>query len=122
MRDTYLTQNFKRQEFACKGEACCGHSAPIDNRLVSLLQAIRNAAGAPITILSGFRCLTHNARVEGAHPESYHTLGQAADICCKGMRVQDLYTIGLQAAEMEGYGHLIIYEMRGFVHVDIRNY
>jgi uncharacterized protein YcbK (DUF882 family) len=122
MRDEYLTQHFKRSEFACKGKDCCGGSAPIDPRLVSLLQAVRNALDAPIIVLSGFRCRTHNGRVEGAHPESYHTLGMAADITVKGMTAKELYEVCLRVFDMEGYGFGICYDSRGFVHVDIRNY
>lgn len=121
MRDEYITQNFKRSEFACQGKNCCGGSAPIDPRLVSLLQAIRNAVDMPVTVLSGFRCRTHNATIEGAHPNSYHTLGMAADICVKGMDIRDLYQTCLRVCDIEDYGYLILYEHRGFIHVDIRN-
>jgi uncharacterized protein YcbK (DUF882 family) len=94
----------------------------MDNRLMSLLQAIRSFVERPVTMSSGFRCRTHNAETPNAHPDSYHTLGQAADIFVKGMKIKDLYDACLQVCEMEGYGHLIYYEDRGIVHVDIRNY
>ena len=122
MRNEQLTYNFKRSEFACKGKACCGGSAPIDMHLVTLLQAIRNAIETPITILSGFRCRTHNAAVEGAHPDSYHTLGMAADICARGMTAKELYIVCLRVFDLEGYGFAICYDHRGFVHIDVRNY
>jgi zinc D-Ala-D-Ala carboxypeptidase len=122
MRDEYIRKNFKRSEFACKGVGCCGGSAPIDDRLVCLLQAIRDFIEKPVTVLSGFRCIKHNSTVPNAVPDSYHTLGWAADICVKGMSVSDLYNACLQVVDLEGYGHLICYEDRGFVHVDIRDY
>jgi len=40
---------------------------------------IRRAAGAPITVTSGFRCAKHNARVGGAQT-SRHMIGCASDI------------------------------------------
>jgi len=122
MRDEQLSNNFRRSEFACKGTGCCGGSAPIDPHLVDLLQAIRTAVDAPVTVLSGFRCLTHNSRVEGAHPESYHTLGMAADICTRGMTAKELYVACLRVMDLQGYGFAICYDHRGFVHVDVRNY
>jgi zinc D-Ala-D-Ala carboxypeptidase len=75
----YLTTNFSRDEFACKGENCCGHSSPISLVLVTALQTLRNAVGQPIHVTSGFRCNIHNLKV--AKTEfSQHTLGNAADI------------------------------------------
>jgi len=90
-----LTKDFSRHEFACRGNSCCGHSAPISPILVAALQLLRDhlsiirGADTPILIVSGFRCLTHDralAQKRGASPvaiaarNSQHCLGLAADI------------------------------------------
>lgn len=90
-----LTANFSRDEFACKGNSCCGHSAPIRLELVYALQALRNALcdrlaiNVTVYVTSGFRCRTHDltlARERGATEQtlaarnSQHCLGYAADI------------------------------------------
>ncbi len=84
-----LTTNFKRSEFACKGENCCGHSCPISPVLVTYLQLLRNRIDAPLTISSGFRCRTHNEKVGGSL-DSLHTYGLAVDVMCpKGKTLQE---------------------------------
>lgn len=74
-----LTRNFSRAEFACK--CGCGFD-DIDRDLVELLQQIRSALGAPLTITSGCRCEEHNAKSGGA-VTSAHVSGHAVDIACK---------------------------------------
>ena len=74
-----LSRNFDRSEFACRGDNCCGHSAPIDPDLIAALQLLRDRIARPLTITSGFRCNRHNAAVGGAD-NSLHTLGMAADV------------------------------------------
>lgn len=90
-----LTPNFSRAEFECKGEHCCGHSAPMNPLLIAGLQELRDklsqviTADCPVIVTSGFRCRTHDAEVArelGFTPEqiivrnSPHCLGIAADI------------------------------------------
>jgi len=57
-----LTRNFSRSEFACP---CCGR-ADVDMRLVEALQELRDLAGVPVRVNSGFRCAKHNREVGGA--------------------------------------------------------
>ena len=121
MRDEQLTENFRRSEFACKGRGCCHGSAPVDKRLVVLLQRIRREVGAVITVNSGFRCRRHNAGVPGSHPESYHTLGWAADITTLAMDAAHLHDICAAVISDAGYGFALLYSTQNFVHVDIRN-
>jgi zinc D-Ala-D-Ala carboxypeptidase len=122
MRDMQLSKNFKRSEFACKGAHCCGGSAPIDMRLIVLLQAIRDAVQSPITVSSGFRCRTHNFRTPTAHPESYHTIGIAADIHARyPILSPDLFLAAERVIAELGYGYPLLYQDKGIVHVDIRN-
>jgi zinc D-Ala-D-Ala carboxypeptidase len=121
MRDEKLSKNFMRSEFACKGVNCCGGAAPVHPALVRLLQLIRDAVDEPVNVLSGFRCITHNNSIPGANPESYHTLGMAADIHVKGMSVKDLAATVARVIALEGYGKAIAYEKRGFIHIDVRD-
>lgn len=86
------TKNFKVSEFACK----CGCGNKVQQKLINMLQVIRDEAGIPIHVNSGYRCPAHNAKVDGVKG-SQHTLGVAADISCsKGAKfllkiVQELY-------------------------------
>ena len=121
-RDEYLSTNFRRYEFECQGGACCCGSAPIDQRLVDLLQAVRDDLERPIKVTCGFRCIKHNAQTKDAVVDSYHTIGHAADITCYGIRIDDLHLVVQRACESMGYGYIILYRDRNFIHVDIRNY
>ena len=116
--DDQLRPNFRRREFACKGASCCGHSAPVDDRLLDGLQALREKAGFPIRINSGFRCNNHNADVGGS-PNSQHRLGKAADIRCNGMTPKELYELAITIPEFEN-GGVGLYIRKQFVHVDVR--
>ena len=122
MRHDNMTTNFKRREFACKGASCCGGASPISPLLVALLQSVRSRVGWPVTVTSGFRCVTHNRRIPGAVDGSYHTLGWAADITCPRIRSTELYTACLQEIAEAGYGYAIHYPEKNIVHMDIRNY
>ena len=116
-----ITKNFARSEFGCKGHDCCGKSAPIDSRLVLLLQAIRNNTGHPVSVLSGFRCKKHNATVPGASINSYHTLGMAADITCPYLPIDALHDITIETIKEMGYGFVLPYPSQNFLQVDIRD-
>lgn len=72
---------FKLSEFRCKcgGKYCTGFPAEVNADLVNGLNKLRSAAGAPLTITSGLRCTTWNAKQGGASG-SRHMQGKAADI------------------------------------------
>lgn len=112
-----LTRNFSRSEFACQGDHCCGHSAPVSIELVYALQAMRDLLGRPLHLSSGFRCITHNREVDGVE-DSLHTLGLAADLIIpSGMTGRDL----AHMAEMvTGFRNGGIGVYRTWVHVDLR--
>jgi uncharacterized protein YcbK (DUF882 family) len=112
-----LSKNFSRSEFACKGTNCCGHSAPVQPELISVLQALRDQLNLPLSITSGFRCNRHNESVGGA-ARSFHTLGMAADVACPdGMTAEDLAQAAetIPAFQQGGIG---IYP--SWVHLDVR--
>ena len=78
-RGDMISKHFSRYEFTCKcgcGFGCC------DIELFGILERIREAFG-PVFILSGCRCVNHNARVGGA-TNSLHVMGMAADFKVRG--------------------------------------
>ena len=112
-----LTKNFSRSEFACRGENCCGNSAPIDSRLIEALQLLRDAINVPLVVTSGFRCRTHNAVIGGV-TMSLHTIGQAADLLPPdGMSAEEL---AIAAGRIEAFASGGIGVYPTFIHVDVR--
>ena len=109
-----LSRNFSKSEFACR---CCG-KAEIDQRLVEALQELRDLAGAPVRVTSGYRCPDHNRAVGGAK-QSRHLRGHAADIVIKGLSVAGMYELAGRVAAFRN-GGIGVYPEQGFVHVDIR--
>ena len=112
-----LSKDFSRAEFACKGEGCCGGSAPVDPRLVAGLQELRDMTGAMLVISSGFRCKTHNAKVGGA-ADSQHALGKAADVLCPAGWTSERLARMAEQVEAFRQGGIGIYP--GRIHVDVR--
>lgn len=117
-KSTKLSNNFKSTEFDCKGKGCCLQTQ-IDEKLVGYLQKIRDHFNAPITINSGYRCVTHNKNIGGASV-SQHRYGCAADIVVKNIKPSEVAKyaesigvlgIGLYETDKDGY----------FVHIDTRN-
>jgi uncharacterized protein YcbK (DUF882 family) len=128
MKSTY----FSAEEFKCKchGKFCNGFPANpewqdtngIDPKLIALLDEVREQAGFPVYITSGYRCPRHNAERGGAR-QSYHTRTMAADIYCEDLPLPDLLSIVKAAMLRLGYkGGLQDYPDQGFIHVDCRGY
>lgn len=111
-----LSQNFRSNEFACKGNGCCS-SLKVDERLVEFLQKIRDHFSEPVIITSAYRCAKHNKTVGGASG-SYHTRGMAADISVKGVSPAEV----AEYAESIGVLGIGLYENGdgNFVHIDTR--
>ena len=107
-----LTDYFSRSEFACRGDNCCDHSAPVNMDLIYKLEMLRDQIG-PMTVNSGFRCRKHNADVGGTG-KSQHTLGNAADIALDGRDIMDLK----QRAVELGFRGIGMYST--FIHLDVR--
>ena len=110
--DTYLSRNFRVREFRCRDGS---DAILISDELVTLLQAIRDHFGCPVTINSAYRTKTHNAAVGGAS-KSQHLLGTAADIVVPN-------TTPLLAAQYAEHllgdrGGIGVYN--SFIHVDVR--
>ena len=110
-----ITKNFDRKEFACHGEGCCGHSAPISIKLVHALQELRDIAGM-LVVDCGFRCNMHNAAISHAQ-NSQHPLGTAADIRSP-YHTPDLLADMAETVGLFYRGGIGIYNWG--IHVDIR--
>ena len=93
-RRVQLTSHFESREFECK----CGCVAPPEIRLrwfelAVALEKVRLIVGAPVVIISGYRCKKRNAAVGGAD-ESEHLNGVAVDIAVHrwtGERLRGLF-------------------------------
>lgn len=108
-----LSTNFSSTEFDCNGDRCCSKT-PIDEKLVTYLQQIRDHFGEKVTIAAGYRCPTHNAAVPNASKTSYHMKGMAADIKVNGIDPLEV------ARYAETIGVLGIGHYDTFVHIDTR--
>ena len=109
-----LLINFRVREFACKDGS---DKILIDDDLVIVLQKIRIHFGKPVTINSGYRTASYNAKIGGS-PNSQHLNGKAADI-----RVSDVTPLAVaQYAEIIGVGGIghAPAGQGNFVHVDTR--
>jgi uncharacterized protein YcbK (DUF882 family) len=73
-----LSEHFTVKEMSCRGKNCCGHSHPMDNLFLILLDRVRKESGGPVNVNSGFRCKTHNKEIGGVD-NSNHTKGTSAD-------------------------------------------
>ena len=71
-----LSPHFRVREFACRDGADPVFVAP---RLVQVLEAVRQHSGAPVTVNSGSRTVSHNKATPGSSPRSQHLYGLAAD-------------------------------------------
>lgn len=99
---------FKIEEFACP---CCGE-APMQEPFLEKLDELRELYGHPIIITSGYRCKSHNTKVNG-RSNSMHLAGRAADIT--GPDIEALFEAAKTIFMSIGDGR-----QRKFVHVDDR--
>lgn len=90
----------------------------LEDKLIELLDKVREDFGKPIRVTSGYRSPEHNKKV-GGHPNSTHTRGEAADISPLKFTKEDLdtlYAICEKHFLAVGDGR-----KRGFIHIDIRS-
>jgi len=104
-----LSAHFDSSEFKCKDGS---YKAP-DPKLIQILEAIREKAGKPLKINSGYRSPAYNKKVGGS-PNSQHLLSKAADIVIAGMTPSEVAKI----AESCGATGIGVYKT--FTHVDVR--
>lgn len=125
-----LSKHFTVEEFDCHDGTRV--SARDHNGLEYLcrkmLEPLRAEFGR-VTILSGFRTQSYNAKIGGAR-NSFHIYtihdgnDQAADIrCAHGNAAQwHAFLNGIRQRKRGGRGGLGLYPRLNFVHVDIRDY
>jgi len=104
-------QNFEYSEFSCP---CCGKNETSE-KLISLLDFIRNLIRTPMLVTSGYRCVERNKEA-GGMPESAHLRGEAADIRCTDSKMRYLL---VDTALSVGFRRIGISGKDGFVHLDI---
>ena len=109
---TYLSKNFKVSEFKCNDGS---DTVLISDKLVGLLQNIRNHFSAAVTINSAYRTESYNKKIGGA-TKSQHVNGTAADIVVKG--VTPLEVAQYVEHIMPDSGGIGVYQ--SFTHVDVR--
>jgi len=110
-----LTANFSSKEFECKH---CDQLV-LSPLVPNALQAMRERAGKPITINSGYRCPIHNKAVGGA-PMSKHLKGIAVDFKIAGYSVFEMAALAESSLDFRN-GGIGIYPEQGFVHADVRS-
>ena len=102
INDIRISPHFKLREFQCR---CCG-LVKLSPRLLQMLEELREKAGIPLVVTSGYRCPTHNRRVGGV-PRSLHLDGCAADILAAPEAQKRLFvmakSIGFSQAICGGY-------------------
>lgn len=102
-------EHFRLSEFRCSD------GTPIlllHPRLTTWLDALREWAGAPVEVTSGYRTHCYNARVGGAN-ESRHMYGLAADVKAQSKPPCEV----ARWAERHGFGGIGKYQ--SFTHVDV---
>ena len=117
---TQITEHFKASEFQCK----CGnpHDFSVSDELVDKLELLRSKLNcSAITLSSGYRCSQHDKNVGGSG-SGQHTLGTAADICCKDQNGQPINSklVCCAAQDLGFTGIANIDDTYTFTHVDVR--
>ncbi|SFU80232.1 D-Ala-D-Ala carboxypeptidase family metallohydrolase [Halomonas korlensis] len=108
---TRLSPHFTRAEFACR--CGCGFDT-VDVETLAILERLRTHFDQPVTVTSGCRCSSHNARIGGV-PGSQHTLGRAADIQVRGVPAPSVY-----AWLAENHPSASLGRYANFIHIDTR--
>lgn len=100
-------KHFKLDEFKCP---CCGENK-IKPEFVTLLNNIRERAGVPMKVTSGYRCLTYDTSLggKGNHPTGYAADIHIANSYMRHYILEAAYHLGV---ERIGVG-------KNFVHLDI---
>jgi uncharacterized protein YcbK (DUF882 family) len=110
LNDFKLAEHFNLIEFQCP---CC-HAVMLSPSLVRRLERLRLVWGRAIIVTSGYRCARHNREVGGAE-RSAHRYGRAADVAVARADQERFRAL----ASAEGFGRVIVYPKRSFVHLEI---
>lgn len=113
--ETRLSPHFKVKEFHSKKDP--SDIVKVDEKLLRLLENIRNHTGKPVHINSGYRSPEYNKTVKNASPKSQHCLGKAADIRIEGVSPAQVAEIA--ECYLGSSGGIGVYKT--FTHVDVRS-
>lgn len=108
----FTSEHFKELELACP---CCGVNG-VTQAALDAAEQFRAKAGAPVVVMSGYRCAERNAEVGGA-PASQHLLGQALDLRIPRLMAAELELIALGCDKIHAYGRS---DHAGYIHIDVR--
>lgn len=109
-----LSPHFRVREFHSKHDP--SDLVKVDEKLLTLLENIRNHTGKPVHINSGYRSPEYNATLKNASPRSQHCNGKAADIRVEGVTPKQIADIA--ECYLGSSGGIGIYKT--FTHVDVR--
>lgn len=109
-----LSPHFRVREFHSKHDP--SDIVNVDERLLTLLENIRNHVGKPVHLNSGYRSPEYNAMLKNASPRSQHCHGKAADIWVEGVTPKQIADIA--ECYLGSSGGIGIYKT--FTHVDVR--
>ena len=90
--------------------------------LLQNLQKIRDAVGKPLKIISGYRSLERQMKVNPSAPKSKHLTAEASDLQCAGLSATELHKIILDLIDKKVIinGGVGLYVKDNFVHYDVR--
>lgn len=109
-----LSPHFRVREFHSKHDP--SDLVKVDERLLTLLENIRNHVSKPVHLNSGYRSPEYNATLKNASPRSQHCNGKAADIWVEGVTPKQIADIA--ECYLGSSGGIGIYKT--FTHVDVR--
>lgn len=117
-----LTDNFSLDEFKCRD----GSEVPPEymenvRELSKNLQVLRDYIGKPIIVISGYRSLEYNTKIDGAK-KSQHLKARAADIVIAGMKPSEVKLAILHLIDSGKMKQGGIGQYTTFVHYDVRGY
>lgn len=111
--DVKLSRNFKLHEFQCTDGS---DVVFIDEKLIDVLQKIRDELNKALNINSGYRTVSHNKAINGSASYSKHCMGLAADVAISGVKPIEVAKLAHKLLGNEG--GVILYPT--FVHIDTR--
>ncbi len=107
-----LSKNFKIREFRSRQSEVVLYS----QRLVNVLQAVRDHYGNPLSLSNAHRTLSHNSDVGGSI-DSDHIYGKAADIYMWGVDAEELKKVVSKIAGH--YSNIVTYHNTNHVHIGL---
>jgi len=118
-----LSDHITTRDIECHGERCCGHSYPIDYRLINALESLFvrvekrvEMSNGILLITSGFRCRAFNKAI-GSKDNSQHTIGRAVDLRSLHLTPLQIRDEALQITAF-ALGGIGVYET--YIHLDVR--